>query len=380
MNRPAARVYTKRYLRMIRLVAAGGLVLSACSSQARPDASPSFSSRSGAPLPATAPRLLMIDGALGWAVWPSADSWLLLHTTDGWKHVANRTPIAVPTGGGLVATATANSVVVAVGAYQRLTRSPLLTSTEKTSNWKAAELPGAVSDARDAVSYVAGRTSVVLAGAGGTVVRGNGEEWTRLADASGLSPGGNLRLDSVTWADGGLGWLTGHGRAGTPMAFQTTDAGRTWVPLAMATGGAVAALAPCGAGQTWLFPVIAGGGTVTVERTTDGGRSWTSGAAVHLGSGSPARGCRGNRVWLLGRSGHAEHVFASTDGGHSWVNAGAAPPGLTDLSPTGHGAGFATSITSRGPKLWSVTGDGARFTLLALPSWVATVGAQMGTS
>lgn len=81
-----------------------------------------------------------------------------------------------------------------------------------------------------------------------------------------------------------------------------------------------------------------------------------------------------------GLAGRTERVFASNDAGETWLDVGAAPLGLTDLAPTGNGAGFATSMTSRGPRLWSVSGGGARFTSLALPGWVATLGAQMGSS
>lgn len=335
---------------------------------------------SAAPLVATAPHLLMSDGATGWAVWPSAGSWLLLRTTDGWKHVVNRTPIAVPTGGGLVAAVSADKVVVALGAYERLTRSPVLTGSGAAVQWSPAELPGAISDARSAVSVAGSRIAVVLSDTAGTIMAGAHNRWVRLTTAAVLSPEGNLRLDGVTWASGTLGWLTGHGQAGTPKAFQTTDSGRSWVPLRPDTGAPVATLAPCGAANSWLLPVIAGDGTTRVGRSTDGGRHWSWGAPVQVPGGAPAWGCRGDQVWMAGRAGQSDHIFASSDGGLSWVDAGPTPLGLTDLAPTGPGAGFAASRTSRGPKLWSVTGDGAKFTALALPAWVATVGGQLNGS
>ena len=45
----------------------------------------------------------MAGPALGWATWRSGDSWILLQTADGFRHVTNATPIAVPTDGGVVA-------------------------------------------------------------------------------------------------------------------------------------------------------------------------------------------------------------------------------------------------------------------------------------
>lgn len=327
------------------------------------------------------PHLLMSgDANAGWAVWPSADSWLLLRTSDGWQHVANGTPVAVPTGGGLVTAVSISRVAVAVGPHDRLTRSPLLTRDGNAGGWNPAQLPGAVVDSRSAVSVAAGRSSVVLSDAGGTLVAGSKNSWTRLTDATTLAAGGDLRLDGVTWANSTVGWLTGHGRSGTATAFQTVDAGHTWMALPAAGGIAVASLAPCGNGAGWLLPVIADDGFLKVRRTVDLGRTWVTGASLPVPSGTPAWGCRGNEVWMAARAGRSDHVFASHDGGVSWADNGPAPNGLTDLSPTGNGSGFAASTSSKGPVLWSVTDDGKRFTPRALPGWVASLGAQMSTS
>jgi hypothetical protein len=351
------------------------LLAAACSGKRHPSVATRFATDASAPLAATSPYLLMSDATTGLAVWPSEHAWLLLGTTDGWQHVANRTPIAVPTSGGLVADIFAGNVAVAIGAFERLTESPLVTSSSEKGPWRPSELPGAIADSRDAVS-LAGRRTAILNGAGGTVVSYSAGRWRQLTTASTLAPGGGLRLDGVTSTDGALGWLTGHGRSGTPMAFQTVDRGHSWTPVPQA-GQAVAALAPCGQGRNWVLPLVAANGTVRLDRTTDGGTSWRTGASVALGSGPPAWGCSANEVWLAGR---ADHVFVSNDAGASWVDAGRGPAGLTDLSPTGHGAGFAASETTGAATLWAVAGNGRRFTKLALPAWVATVGAQMGTS
>lgn len=371
----ANRFDSRRRLPIV-VSAAALIAASACSSAPHPVASVRFSSDAGAPLPATAPHLLMSDGAAGLAVWPSGHSWLLLRTTDSWKHVGNRTPVAVPTGGGLVTAVSGKSVAVAVGPYERLTQSPVLTGGS-TGSWRPTQLPGAVSNARAAVSIAADRVSAVLAVGRGTVVVQVGNRWKHVTDASSLAPRGGLRLDGITWASETIGWLTGHGQAGTAVAFQTTNAGQHWSPLPEATGRAVAALAPCGEKANWLLPIVTGDGTVRLDHTADGGKTWAMGASVPLPSGSPAWGCRGDQAWMAGLAGRTERVFASNDGGATWANAGAAPRGLTDLAPTGNGAGFAASSTSHGPKLWSVTGGGARFTSLELPDWVSAVGAQM---
>ncbi len=83
---------------------------------------------------------------------------------------------------------------------------------------------------------------------------------------------------------------------------------------------------------------------------------------------------------MAGLSGRSHRIFSSDDAGATWLDAGAAPPGLTDLAPTGSGGGFAASSTGHGPKLWSVTAEGARIVPLELPAWVATIGSRMTDS
>lgn len=368
----------RRQILAICVVGALSATATACSSSASTHAVSPFATGSPAPSRATVPHLLM-TGDAGWAIWPSADSWLLLRTSDGWRHVTNSTPVAVPTRGGLVANESAGRVAVAIGAYDRLIRSPLLTRAREARSWDPAQLPGAVADSRGAVSIVTGRPTVVLTDGGGTVVAATKDGWERVTDATALAPGGGLRLDGVTWASRTVGWVTGHGQAGTPMAFQTGDAGHTWRSVPTAAGATVTALAPCGAGGSWVLPVVADG-AVTMSRTSNLGRTWITGASLPLPSGSLAWGCRGDEVWMAGSAGHADHVFASNDGGASWRNAGPTPDGLTDLAPTANGSGFAASTSSKGPTLWSVTDNGARFTPRALPGWVASLGAQMSTS
>lgn len=322
----------------------------------------------------------MTDGGVGWAVWPSSGSWLLLHSTNGWSDVANRTPVAVPTGGGLVAaTPWFGRITVAVGAYRRLTRSPLLAGDGTVQHWTTAQLPAPVRNSRDAVSGAAAPT-VLLEDPPGSVVRFIAGAWVRLTDAKALVPSGTLHLDGITWASATLGWLTGHGPAGAPMAWQTTDGGHTWSPLADAAGAAVAALAPCGAQSAWLLPVVTRDGMLRVARTNDGGATWALGAAVALASGPPAWACRGKHLWMAGRAGGADHIYSSGDGGRSWAEAGRAPAGLTDLALTDPDRGFAASMTGKRATLWSVTADGKRFTAIPLPGWVATVGAQTSDS
>lgn len=326
-------------------------------------------------MPSTTPYLLMRDADRGWAIWPSGSSWLLLHTTDGWRTVSNATPLAVPTGGGLVVNDSGTTIAAAVGAYERLLRSPVLTKPDSAAQWQPNELPGAVVNDRNAVSLAGQRLSAIIMSAGGTVVTAKRGGWSSLVSAHGLDADGGLHLATVSWADSQVGWVTGRVTTpGTPVAFQTADGGHRWRPVPMA-GTPVEALAPCGAGRRWLLPVI-GRDDIVLERTTDEGGHWHAGTSLPFLAGIPAWGCRGDQVWLAATAGNAQHVFASGDGGRRWVDRGPAPAGLSSLVPGPGGSGFAASRAGGNTTLWAVTDDGGSFVPRALPGWVATLGAQ----
>ena len=122
------------------------LLLSACTPSPSAPVSPlsatdraqQLATATGAPLPAASPWLLMRDGRSGEAVWPSGAAFLLLHTVDGWQHVTNITPVAVPTGGGLTMAASSRELVVAALPFDRLVVSPLLRSTSSGKSWYCA--------------------------------------------------------------------------------------------------------------------------------------------------------------------------------------------------------------------------------------------------
>jgi hypothetical protein len=210
---------------------------------------------------------------------------------------------------------------------------------------------------------------------GGTVVEKVQHGWRVMTDASRLVPGGHLRLDTLRWGVGGRGWLTGHGPAGSAVAFTTDDSGRTWAAVAGLASDAVAALTPCaGEHHTWTLPVVRARGTMSIATSADNGATWATGAPLAVPLGLPAWGCHGGEVWMLGGSAGGDHVYSSVNAGVSWSDQGVAPRGVTDLEPTGSHAGFATTTTAKGAALWSVRGDGALFSPVALPSWVATIG------
>lgn len=315
----------------------------------------------------------MTSPSTGYATWPSGDQWVLLATRDGWRTISNATPVAVPTGGGLVVAAASGEIAAAVGAYRRLTVSPVLSRPVASADWQPAQLPDAVVDDRSAVALRAGQVTAVTAAAGGTVVTADQAGWATLVTGRQLA-GNGLNLETVTWADARVGWVTGQGPAGSRVAFQTVDAGARWSPLPVTGPATLAALAPCGAGQRWLLPVISDG-DIRIWRTDDQGRSWNSGAALPLSAGAPAWGCAGDTVWMNARSHGHDHVFASADDGRSWHDQGTAPAGLESLAPVGGGDGYATSQAGSTDTLWAVSGDGATFTPRTIPGWVADIGA-----
>ena len=370
----------------ILLMALGACSPSASTGASSRDRATKVSTATAAPLGAASPWLQMSDRRSGEAVWPSGAAFLLLRTTDGWAHVTNITPVAVPTGGGLSMAADSGGLVVAVLPFDQLVFSPLLLRSLSASSWSPDTTPGALAPGRHSVSISPRSVTAVLRARGGTVVEKGKQGWRVLTDAARLAPGRHLQLDGVGWGTDGRGWLTGHGPAGSPVAFTTGDFGATWAAVGGLGSDDVAALTPCGGEQQWTMPVIRAHGTVALAATTDGGVTWVTGASLTLPAGVPAWGCHGREVWMLGgaadsndpadRQAGGDSVYSSLDAGTTWTKQGPAPAGVSDLVPTGDHGGFATSATSKGPVLWAVRRDGASFTPIALPSWVATVGQQ----
>jgi hypothetical protein len=356
-------------------------VLASCSSAGRDGAPPSRPA-ADARLSATEPYVTMTGGRSGYLVWPSGSQWLVLHTSDGFTSLHNRTPIGVATEGGLVADFTADRSVVAVGPTELLYRSPVLTSLGGRP-WSPSELPGAISSSRDAVAMRADgsleQPTAVMRSEGGTVALQAADHWTILTTGYRLDPRHRLRLDAIGWFDGAHALVAGHGSAGTPVAFRTSDGGRSWQPLLGLPAGAVETLAPCRAGGTWLLPVLTANGTETVFRSTDRGARWSAGGHFAASPDDPAWGCAGEVVWTAGQVAGTNQLLVSTDGGRSWRTAGALPPDVTALAPRTEGTGVATSGGLH-PALWAVGDDGRRFTRIRLPGWVATLGEQTSTS
>ncbi len=348
-----------------RVLLACAVALSAAACASSP------TTENGPPESAQAPYLEMSSATDGVLVWRSGTAWVLLSTQDGFAHVINRTPVGVETGGGLTLSATPQRRIVAVGAHDRLVRSPLLHSAANW-RWSSDELPGGVSGARDAVAVDSGAITAVITANGGTLERRTSQGWTAITSARTLAGANDLTLDSITWA-GRTGWLAGHGSTAGAKAFVTVDGGAHWSGVPGTSGDSIAAIAPCGSGATWLLPVVDRGDTMRILRTSDAQR-WVTGAPVHI-AGDPVYGCSGTDLWVAGTG---DRLLVSSDSGAHWADRAAAPAALTDLAPTGHGNGFATTGGTT-PALWRVTDGGTRFTRIPLPAWVGSLGQAAGS-
>lgn len=315
--------------------------------------------------PLQEPYVVMSNPRTGVLVWPSGANWLLLTTTDGFRHVVDHSPPAVDTGGGLAVAPDGTRTSVAIGPVERLLRSPLLVA-DRAWRWQPDQTPGALADARRSTAAADGATYVVLRD--GRVAELAHGRWTTLTSAARLVRGGGFEPDTVSAIGSHELVVTGHGSAGTATAYRSTDAGRSWSAVPGTAGAAVAALAPCVTSSGPAVPVLDASGRLRLVR------SGTAGAPVQVGRETVALGCSGATVLTVDSAGKVE---TSTDDGRHWGTSGEAPAGLTDLEPTGGGAGFAVSGGAH-PQLWRFTGNGTRFVPVPLPAWVAQLGGAGG--
>jgi hypothetical protein len=361
------------------LVAAAACLLTAACASNSDNSSGTADAPPATALPATQPAV-RVTGHEAYVVWPSASAWLLLRSSDSFRTVQNRTPVAVETDGGLVGEYTAARSAVAIGATDRLYRSPLLTA-QGSGRWSPAELPGAVVPVQGAVAVQpGGAPSAIVAAAHGTLLLRATAGWRTLASGARLAGSGDLRLQTITWLTQRIAVVTGTSSdARSPVAFRTTDGGSSWQPVTGLPSNGVTALAPCRTTGELLLPVITRTGAEMTMRSGDSGASWQAGHRFTAASGVPAWGCSAKAVWTVADIPHGTHVLTSTDAGRTWHTAGTAPADLTSLAPVDAGDGYATS-GGRTPTLYAVDDGARRFRPITLPAWVATVGEQMSTS
>jgi hypothetical protein len=324
------------------------------------------------------PRLVMVDASTGYAVWPSGVRWIVLATTDGWRTVEDRTPVAVPTDGGLVLAATDSRVAVGVLPHEQLAVSPILQTAPAPVSWQPSQLPSALLAAPGSLALAPRATWAVLAD-GRTVVSASlgSDIWSTAVTAGELDSGGELTLTGVDFTGGrtGTGFLTARGPATRPVLFVSTDSGGSWHPARLpavsgSDGGTATALPPCLVGSTWMAPIVSGG-RLRVFTSADPAGPWAAGPALPATT-EPAVACGPDRIWVATGHGSGGDVHTATPGG-AWVLAGRVDGAVTSLAVVSSREAFATLD---GPARLETLRLGATLTATKapLPDWVATIG------
>ena len=327
------------------------------------------------PATSTAPaaHIVMTDARDGFAVWPSGVRWIVLATTDGWRTAQNRTPVAVPTDGGLVMTAGSGHVAVGVLPHQQLTVSPVLRSAGTGRVWSPSQLPSGLASTPWSVGRSEQTTYAVLADGSVLSSPDGSSTWSPLTAFGPAAPGEGART-GVVFPDGRTGFVTATGPGDHPVLFTTADEGRSWsaVDLHLSGSGTAAALPPCLVGSTWVAPVTSEGRLHVFTAPTTSG-PWTAGPDL-AAPGTPVVGCSSHRVWVAVH-GAGSDTLATADPGGGWTMRGSLDAHLSSLAPVSDTEAYAADddpshvLLVRLPTTTTVTTHA-----LALPDWVATIG------
>ncbi|MDQ1732549.1 MAG: Photosynthesis system assembly factor [Pseudonocardiales bacterium] len=225
-------------------------------------------------------------------------------------------------------------------------------------------MPAALASGPRSVGLRGETVTVVTRSDGGTLLAESGSGWRALTSRARLGLSAATTLDSVTWADRQLGWLTG---LGADALVQTVDGGATWHPVKLAGPAVTTVLSPCGSGPIWSVPLVGADGKVRILATNDAGSNWHLGAAVAVTDNTIAWGCASREVWLISRD---SQLLVSSDGGSTWQEVGRSPADVTGLAPTGATTGFAVTGQGGSARLYSVRLPGPNFVPVPLPDWI----------
>ena len=348
---------------MCRLLAAAtAFVMTGCGAPQAAD------SRPGA---ADLPRFVMTGPDTGYAVWPSGVRWIVLGTQDGWRTVANRTPVAVPTDGGLVLAASNARLALGVLPFQALTVSPVLTSDGTTRQWVPSQLPSALAPSATAVARSQDATWAVLVD-GSVLTDSDGTStWTSVTSAHRLDPSASATLTGVTFPGGSSGFLTASRGSPGPSLFVTDDSGRTWHDSGLRVRGtAVSSWPPCRIGSTWAAPVQVDDHLVVLTADQAEG-PWSAGPALPA-SGDAIVSCTPSRVVASVATGGSDALYSIAPGG-SWAALGTVGRHLVTLTAVSDTSAFAAD-SDPGRVLEVSLGAPVRVSDVPLPDWVATIG------
>jgi len=282
---------------------------------------------------------------------PRNTFWEIFYEPPGASHWSLVTPPGVADNGGLVAGASAGSIVVGILPSQLLHFSPLAQSSDGGDNWSPVFFPTAVSHLPDALAYQATSAAgpdAAVALVGGRLAlaapAGLGS-WTPLVSATRLAAAfpacGVTGLDAVALPASGPPVIgTGCARGGRVGLF--TASGGAWRPSPVSLGGrlarsatAVLRLQVSASTTTALVAATRTGQSALVAmwRTTHG--SWGASVPFPLGRGtrllSSAVGPTGELALLTAPTRGPQIPLAIVPGG-TWGRLPMPPPGTTALA------------------------------------------------
>jgi photosystem II stability/assembly factor-like uncharacterized protein len=201
------------------------------------------------------------------------------------------------------------------------------TTTDSGATWSAAHAPVGTPDLYGAALPATG--TIVVVGAGGTIMRLDSSGWTAASVPTGIE----ATLRGISFANADRGWAVGDGAT----ILSTDDGGNTWSEQSAPAGVGENLTAVHFAGATKGWVVGAAGCVIT---TVDGGTSWVKrpvpdgfDADLHaVGFASESNGIA---------AGAGGAILVTADGGETWGQP-AAPAGVATtlrglaLSSGGH--------------------------------------------
>jgi hypothetical protein len=317
----------------------------------------------------------MTSATNGYAIWPSGVRSIVIGTTDGWRTVVNRTPLAVPTDGGMVLAATPQSVVTGVLPFHLLTISPVLTSSDQGKTWTGSQLTGPLMESPNALARLGTTTFALLAKTGELIAQRDGQQtWSHVTSPRELDPSGAFKPQGVASPDGTTLFVVGANSATRgASAFASTDAGETWKALVLgATGGLEKSSAPCATAAGWLVPMRSQGGGVIHRLTRKFVELPMPSDVAIVPASNPVIACGGGLLWIsVTRGNNTRVVTVDSKGDPHYL--GDVSGRITAMAPTS--STQAIVATSDLTKMGALTTLPAlHLTPISLPTWVSTVG------
>jgi len=323
------------------------------------------------------PQLVMSGPTTGYAAWPSGGAWVVLHTTDGWATVVNRTPLAVPTDGGLRIAVGPGRVAVGVLTHEYLKVSPVLVSDADGSRWIPSQLPGELAAGPWSLARSGHATWAVLADSHAVVVHADSaQRWRTAPGSRSLGPADGFTPQGIVFPSPATGFLLGESEDGGSPLFVTTDAGQSWRAVAAPKPAADGrqSLLVCRLADTWAA-VVLDGERLQLLTTTRIQRPWTIGPSLPwTGDQTPVVACGPTGVFAVTPQDSGQHLQMAVPGANSWQDKGLLPAAVYSLAVPDRSHAYAA--TDNGQALLEVGLGAATTRWLPLPAWVSSLAAS----